>query len=216
MSTEFCRIADFDLFVVRIKTSNPTIWQRQPQGVYHLLCLVPPPFTDSFATLQEWDWNQKTGRQSVQLDFLSRISMPPSTPFESAAYYDKLRSATIGGFNRSISKEILRYHLIDKLFTVEESLTILRESNFFQQPVETWEQFISHVESTNPPNISGQGTVVLPDLLDITETIPVAQLTPECVIQLHEMRHRRYQQRQQRQQGILGLIYYRNSDLTFK
>ena len=163
MSTEFCRVADYDLFVVRLKTSSPTIWQKQPQGVYHLLCRVPFPFCESFATLQEWEWNQRTGGQSVQLDFLSRISMPPSTPFESAAYYNKLRSATIGGFTRSISKEILRYHLLDKLFTVEEALTILRDLDFFQQPVETWEQFLAQLEVTNPPPTTGQGAVVLPD-----------------------------------------------------
>ena len=160
------------------------------------MCQVPDSLLDSFATLQEWEWNQQTGAQSVQLDFLSRISMPPSTPFESAAYYDKLRSATIGGFTRSINKEIIRYHLIDSLFTLEESLSILKGLNFFQQPVESWEQFIAQSEVPRPSNFAGQGTVVLPDLLDITETIPVAQLTPECVIQLHEMRHQRYLQRQ--------------------
>ena len=161
-----------------------------------MLCRVPTPFVNAFATLQEWELNRQTGDQLVRLDFLSRISMPPSTPYESAAYYEKLRSATIGGFNRSISKEIQRFHLIDSLFSRDESLTILRELNFFRRPAGDWEQFIAQIESTTPDTSMGQSAVVLPDLLDVVETIPVASLTTETVVQLHDLRNRRFQRLQ--------------------
>ena len=74
--------------MVRVRNTTATLWQHQVTGP-QLLCRLPPPFCDQFATVQEWDLDLRDRSQSLRLDFLSRICMPATTPFESAAFYQK-------------------------------------------------------------------------------------------------------------------------------
>ena len=186
--------------MVRVKNSNPTVWQRHAPG-HRLLFRVPAPFTDSYPTLQEWELDPDSHFQTVRLDFLERLAMPPTTPYESAAYFDKFRAATIGGFARSVIKEIQRYHMIDKVFTREESLTILRELDFFKRSTSDsgWQQFLVQVDARPAPELAAR--VVVPELLDTIEQIPVANISAESLSTLHDLRHRRYLQRQRGQRG---------------
>ena len=127
--------------------------------------------------------------------------MPPSTPYESAAFFDKYRAATIGGFTRSVCKEIQRYHMIDRVFTRDESLQILRELDFFKRstPDDGWHQFLAQVDVRPPPELSAR--VIVPELLDTMESIPVANLSADTLTSLHDMRHRRFLIRQRGQRG---------------
>ena len=185
--------------MVRIGNSCPTVWQRCLHG-HRLLFRVPAPFVDTFPCLQEWELDRRNHTQRVRLDFLERLAMPPSTPFESAAYFEKYRSATIGGFNRSITKEIQRFHMIDQVFTRDEALVVLRDLDFFKRrPADDgWTSFLAQVRARPAPELSA--TVVVPELLDSSESIPVANLSVDTVVQLHDYRHRRYLSRQ-RQRG---------------
>lgn len=186
--------------MVRIGNSNPTVWQRFVHG-HRMLFRVPAPFTDSFPTLQEWELDPVRHYQTVRLDFLERLAMPPSTPYESAAFFDKYRAATIGGFTRSVCKEIQRYHMIDSVFSRDESLQILSELNFFKRVSsdDKWHQFLAQVDARPPPELSAR--VVVPELLDSSEAIPVANLSAEAITTLHDLRHRRHQQRRRGQRG---------------
>ena len=200
LNNDFTRILEANLFVVRIRNSNPTVWQRFAHG-HRLLFRVPAPFSDAFPTLQEWELDPVSRFQTIRLDFLERLAMPPSTPYESAAYFDKFRAATIGGFNRSVCKEIQRYHMVDRIFTRDEALQVLRELNFFRRVSSDngWEQFLAQVESRPAPELSAR--VVVPELLDSYESIPVANLSAETITTLHDMRHRRYLHQQRGQRG---------------
>ena len=202
MNNDFTRILEGNLFVVRLRNSNPTVWQRFAHG-HRMLFKVPAPFTDSFPTLQEWELDPVSQFQTIRLDFLERIAMPPSTPYESAAFFDKYRSATIGGFNRSISKEIQRFHMVDRIYTRDESLLILRELDFFRRKSSDngWEQFLAQVDSRPAPELSAR--VVVPELLDSYESIPVANLSAETLSTIHDLRHRRFIQHQRGQRGNL-------------
>lgn len=186
--------------MVRVRNSNPTVWQRHAPG-HRMLFRVPAPFTDTFPTLQEWELDPTSHFQTIRLDFLERLSMPPTTPYESAAFFEKYRSATIGGFTRSISKEIHRYHMVDKVFSREESLQILRELDFFKRSTSDggWQQFLVQVDARPAPELSAR--VIVPELLDVVEQIPVATLSAESLSTLQDMRHRRFLQRQRGQRG---------------
>ena len=203
LNTDYSRICESNLFVVRVKNSNPTIWQRHSPG-HRMLLRVPAPFTDSYPTLQEWELDPTSHSQTVRLDFLERISMPPTTPYESAAYFDKFRAATIGGFSRSVIKEIQRYHMLDKVFTRDESLQVLRELDFFKRSNSDggWHQFLVQVDASPAPELAAR--VVVPELLDMVEEIPIANLSAETLSTLHDMRHRRYRQRQRGQRGKIS------------
>ena len=93
---EYKRVQVGDVFVVRCRGTTSTLWQRQLTGP-RMLCRLPQPFADEFVTIQEWDLDLRDRSQSLRLDFLSRICMPPTTPFESAAFYAKMRASTLGG-----------------------------------------------------------------------------------------------------------------------
>ena len=203
MNHDYTRIIDANLFLVRIKNSCPTVWQRHPHG-HRMLFRVPAPFVDTFPTLQEWELDPTNHVQTVRLDFLSHLAMPPSTPFESAAFYEKYRSATIGGFNRSVCKEIQRFHLVSQLFTRDEALSVLREVDFFKRPSnDSWHEFLAKTDAAPASELSP--SVVVPELLDLSESIPVAHLSTESVIQLHDLRHRRYLERQRSRRGNIKL-----------
>ena len=189
MNEDFRRVLDHNLFVVRIQRSNPTVWQRDPRG-HRMLFALPTPFIDSYATLQEWELNTLDGSQCIRLDFLNRISLPPTTPFESSAYYDKMRWATLGGFHQTVTKEIQRYHLIDTVFSREESHQILRDLNFYHRPQpEDWLESMT-AQILHTPEVSPR--VVVNELLDQMEAIPTARLTVDAVTQLHDLRVQRH------------------------
>ena len=199
MNEDFRRVLDHNLFVVRIQRSSPTVWQRDPRG-HRMLFVLPAPFIDSYATLQEWELNTLDGSQCIRLDFLNRISLPPTTPFESSAYYDKMRWATLGGFHQAVSKEVQRYHLIDTVFSREEGHQILRDMNFYSRPQpEDWLESVT-AQILHTPEISPR--VVVNELLDQMEAIPTAQLTVDAVTRLHDLRVQRHLRQRQ---GLISI-----------
>ena len=189
MNEDFRRIIDYNLFVVRINRSSPTVWQRHPQG-HQLLFVLPPPFVDSYPTLQEWELNTHDGSQCIRLDFLNRIALPPTTPFESPAYFDRLRWATLGGFHQTMSKEIQRFHVVDTVLSRDEGYQLLRNENFYHRPQpEDWTEYLT-ARITHTPEVSPR--VVVHELLDQMEAIPTANLTVDAVTRLHDLRVQRH------------------------
>lgn len=189
---EYRRIRNYDVFVVRIAGCAATLWQRQSTGSF-MICRLPPKFCDGFITVQEWEVNDDTQEQCLRLDFLHRLSLAPSTQFETAPYFAKMRASLLGGLGM-VTKDIQSFHLIDKVFEREEAREILRELNFYHRaPVDAIHQAFARLE--NPPVENSH--VVVRELLDDVETIPMAQLTAETVSQLHELRHQRYLRRNQ-------------------
>ena len=91
--------------------------------------------------------------------------------------------------------------MIDKVFTRDESLQILREMDFFKRSDNGWHQFLVHVDARPAPELAAR--VIVPELLDVIEQIPVANISAESLSTLHDMRHRRYLQRQRGQRGKL-------------
>ena len=90
--------------------------------------------------------------------------------------------------------------MIDQVFTRDEALVVLRDLDFFKRrPADDgWTSFLAQVRARPAPELSA--TVVVPELLDSSESIPVANLSVDTVVQLHDYRHRRYLSRQ-RQRG---------------
>ena len=187
------RIQDHDLFVARIQGSSPFLWQRQPQGP-KLLYQLPSPFDDSFATLQEWEFDVPSEKQTVRLDFLHRIAMAPSTPFESPSFFAKYRAATLGGYNHSVVKEIERYHSVDQLLPDTETGQIFKHFNFFgtgpEDRIAIAFSELDHFRTTPEPRVE------LTELIDTVESIPTAILSAETLETIHDLRHRRHQRRQ--------------------
>ena len=189
LNNDFRRVIDYNLFVVRIQRSYPTLWQRHPQG-HRMLFQLPNPFIDAFATMQEWELNTHDGSQCIRLDFLNRIALPPSTPFESPAYFDRLRWATLGGFHASVSKEIQRFHIVEDIFSRDMGYQILRDLNFYHRPQpEDWREYFT-TQVTEAQEVSPR--VVVSELLDNMDTIPTAHLTMDALSTLHDLRYQRH------------------------
>ena len=176
--------------MVRVCGTAPTLWQHRDIGP-QMLCRLPPPFDDSFVTVQEWEFNARNQTHSLRLDFLHRICLPSTTPFESAAFYAKMRACTLGGMGL-VTKEIQKYHIVDRLFTSEEAHSLLNDLGFYHSgPTDAIRDAFARIErcdSTNP-------RVVVRELLDEVETIPVAQLSSDAVADLHQLRHLRHRRR---------------------
>ena len=193
MKTDFARIRDHDLFVCRIRGSGPFLWQRLPDGP-RLLCHLDEPFSDAFSTVQEWEYNVPSQTQSVRLDFLHRLAMAPSTPFESPAYFNSYRAATLGGFGRAVNKEIERYHAVNRLFTVSEVSDIYKEFDFYHiPPTDTLKLAFENLDAANRPP---EPRVEVQELMSNVESIPTAILSADALETIHTIRHRRYQSRQ--------------------
>ena len=189
---EYRRIQHFDVFVVRVAGCAATLWQRQPTGPI-MVCRLPPKFCDGFITVQEWEVNDDNKEQCLRLDFLHRLSLPPSTQFETTPYFAKMRACLLGGLGL-VSKDIQSFHMIDKVFGREEARGILNELNFYHRaPVDVIHQAFARLENPRVEN----SHVVVKELLDEVDAIPVAQLTAETVSQLHQLRHQRYRRRNQ-------------------
>lgn len=168
-----------------------------------MLCRLPAKFCDGFVTTQEWELDTRNGSHSLRLDFLNRLSLPSSTRFESPAFYSHMRSSLLGSYG-SLTKDIQSYHVIDHLFSNEEERSILRELNFYHRPpIEAIRAAFTSVESERPA--PGQSKVVINELLDEAETIPLATLTTDAVVQLHALQHERYRRRSQ---GIFPISDY--------
>ena len=70
---DFQRIRAYDLFVVRIQHSSPTVWQKRGDQL-RMLCGLFEPFHDAFACVQEWELNTQTQEHTVRLDFLHKTA----------------------------------------------------------------------------------------------------------------------------------------------
>ena len=160
-----------------------------------MLCRLPPHFCDGFVTNQEWELNTRDDSHTLRLDFLHRLSLPSTTRFESPAYYSRMRASLLGDVG-VITKDIQSYHVVDQVYTIEEERSILKELGFYNRPpVET--VHAAFVPDVNESVHSGQAKVVLTELLDETEAIPLANLTTDAVVQLHGLQHERYRRRNQ-------------------
>ena len=174
--------------MVRVRNTTATLWQHQVTGP-QLLCRLPPPFCDQFATVQEWDLDLRDRSQSLRLDFLSRICMPATTPFESAAFYQKMKASTLGGAGL-VTREVQKYHIVDRLFSPTESRLILNELGFYHRspadPIQqAFQQFGQSSDNQRP-------SVVVRELIDDMDSIPIANITPEALTSLHDLRHQRH------------------------
>ena len=185
---DFKQVEYGDVFVVRVRNTAPTLWQRQITGP-QMLCRLPPPFCDQFATTQEWDLDLRDRSQALRLDFLDRIAMPSTTTFESPAFFQKLKASTLGGMGL-VNREVLKYHVVDRLFTPTEARLILNELGFYHRPpvdpIQNAFQQLGQSSSTSHAH------VVVRELIDDLDSVPVANITPETLSTLHELRHQRH------------------------
>ena len=155
-----------------------------------MLCGLMEPFDDSFACMQEWELNTHTNQHVVRLDFLHKIAMSPSTRYESPAFFQKYRAATLGGHNYAIRKEVQRYHSVDEFFSDSDMYRILSEFNFFATARdESLQPAFKQLEDSP----SMQPRVRIEEMT--TESIPTAILSAEALETIHEMRHNRYLRR---------------------
>ena len=95
-----------------------------------------------------------------------------------------------------VTKDIQSYHLVDRLYTVDEERSILNDLGFNSRP--PVDAIHAAFAAAFPvPHAAADAKVVVRELLDETETIPLATLTAEAATQLHSMRHQRYLRRHQ-------------------
>ena len=148
------------------------------------------PFDDSFACMQEWELNTQTNQHEVRLDFLHKIAMSPSTRYESPAFFQKYRAATLGGHNYAIRKEIERYHVVHQFFSDSEMYRILAEYRFFTStPDDPILEAFKQLEN----NPSMQPRVDIKELT--TESIPTAILSVEALETIQDFRHDQFLRR---------------------
>ena len=187
MNTDYVRVKEGDLFCVRVKRSSPTIWQRRRHGA-QLLFRVPNHFSDSFVTIQEWELDPKNSSQTVRIDFLNRVQLPATCPYESPAYWSRLRAATLGGLGQ-ISREIQVYHVVEKVLQPKVAREILQELGFFTpQPVDPIHEAFRPLNN----HLGMQPQVKLNELMDSVEEIPYAQLSADTCVMMQHLRHQRY------------------------
>ena len=202
LQNEYSRIKNWDVFVARPRGCAALVWQKRPIGP-RMLCRLPPQFCDSFVTIQEWSLDSRDGSQSLRLDFLHRLSLPSTTRFESPAFYAKMRACLLGGLGL-VSKDIQSYHLIDRLFSPEEERSILKDLDFYSRPpIHPIEAAFAAAFPVH--HAANQAKVVVKDLLDEAEAIPLATLSTDAVSQIHSLRHNRFMRR--RQGKFLNGIY---------
>ena len=164
-----------------------------------MLFRVPQKFADSFVTVQEWELNTKTRSQTVRIDFLNRVQLPATCPYESPAYWSRLRAATLGGLGQ-ISREVQEYHVIEQIIPPSTAREILTELGFYSaRPVDQIRQaFPSTIVRTY--NSQSQNE---PETMDTLESTPQAEITADSRVMLQHMGSPRYIRRRfGRQLGI--------------
>ena len=192
LTREFVRVKEGDLFCVRVKRTSPSIWQRRHIAgdvcVPQLLFRVPQSFSDSFVTIQEWELNERSKSQCVRIDFLNSIQLPPSCPFESPAYWSRLRAATLGGLGQ-ISREMQCYHVIETIIPPATAREILTQVGFYStHPIDTIREAFKPLEN----HLGNQPRVVVNELMDTSDAVPTAELTADSCVMLQHIRHQRY------------------------
>ena len=106
-----------------------------------------------------------------------------------------MRAALLGGLG-VVTKDIQLFFLIDRLYTPDEERSILTELDFYSRPPPDAIQ-AAFAAAYPAHNAANEAKVVIRDLLDEAEAIPVASLSVESIVQLHSMRHDRYRRRHQ-------------------
>ena len=186
---DFQRIRPYDLFVVRIQHSSPTLWQKRGDQL-KMLCGLFEPFIDAFACVQEWELNTQTQEHTVRLDFLHKIAMAPSTRYEGPAFFSKYKAATLGGHSYAVKKEIQRYHVVNQFLSDGEMYRLLAEYQFFasvpDDPI--LEAFKDLDDSARM-----QPRVEIEELT--TESIPTAILSMEALETIQDLRHDQFLRR---------------------
>ena len=186
---DFPFLVNGDVFILRIHNSSATIWQRRSDG-NHLLFRIPPPFSDAFGCIQEWELKPATGQQILRLDFLFRIAQPPSTGFEGVAYHCNMRSALSGGLDGSVNRNLQRYYVVDHIFTDDEARSILNNLQYYEQPHHPdyhWTQFLNQTENRDGP----VARIEVAELIDTLDHYPASTLSDSALRQLQEIRYRR-------------------------
>ena len=189
LRTDYRRIRAYDLFIVRIQNSSPTVWQRQGNHLRMLFGLFAP-FDDSFSCMQEWELNTQTNEHEVRLDFLHKIAMSPSTRYESPAFFAKYRAATLGGHNYAIRKEIQRYHVVNQFFSDGEMYRILAEYQFFASvPDDPIREAFRELDDSShmQPKVEIEEMPI--------EAIPTAILSVEALETIQDLRNEQYLRR---------------------
>ena len=183
LNTDFSRVKSGDLFCVRIQRTSPTIWQRREYGA-ELLFRVPHNFVDSFVTIQEWELNPKTHSQTVRIDFLNRVQLPVTCPYESPAYWSRLRAATLGGLGQ-ISREVQEYHVVEQIIPPSTAREILTELGFYSaRPLDQIQQAFPPIY--NPQSTQGS------ENMDTCEITPQAELVADSHVMLQHLRNQRH------------------------
>ena len=153
-----------------------------------MLFRVPREFADSFVTIQEWELNANDSSQTIRIDFLNRIQLPASCPYESPAYWSRLRAATLGGIGQ-ISREIQKYHVIEEILSPSLAREILTELGFFSaHPIDQIREAFRPLDN----HLGNQPRVNVTELMDTVEAIPYAQLTADTTVMMQHLRHQRY------------------------
>ena len=201
MRTDYRRIRSHDLFIVRIRNSGPTVWQKRGDQL-RMLCGLSEPFNDSFACMQEWELNTHTNQHVVRLDFLHKIAMAPSTRYESPAFFQKYRAATLGGHNYAVRKEVQLYRSVDEFFGDSEMYQILSEFDFFAT---TRDESLHSAFKQLEDSPSMQPRVQIEELN--VEAIPTAILSTDALETIHDLRRNRYLRRHEGNQSLWDLPF---------
>ena len=191
LNHEFPFIQNGDIFILRIGETGPAAWQRQANTSV-MLFKLPPPYDDAFGVNQEWEFNTRTQVQVLRLDFLFRITQPPTARFESVPYHVNLRSALSGGFDGQVHRELQRFYTVPHIFTEAESDQILGQLEFnvrSQDPDYNWALFLSRVNPENAP----VARIEVAELVDTLDQYSSQEISSTALAQLQDLRYRRRQ-----------------------
>ena len=188
---EFPFIQPGDVFVLRVGSTGPAIWQRK-EGSSALLFNIPPPFNDAFGVSQEWEFNTQTQEQALRLDFMFRLTQAPSTRFESVPYHVNLRSALSGCLDGQVTRELQRSYEVHHIFSDAESSAILDQLDFnrdIHHPDHHWTTFLERVNPENAP----VARIEVAELLDTLDQYSSQEISATALSQLQDLRYRRRQ-----------------------
>lgn len=185
-----------DLFCVRIRRTSPTIWQRREYGA-ELLFRVPHQFENLFVVVQEWELNSLTHAQTVRIDFLNRVQLPATCPYESPAYWSRLRAATLGGLGQ-ISREVQEYHVVEQIIPPGTARELLTEIGFYSaRPLDQIRQAFPSTLIQSTPAVQNSNQ------MDTCEIVPQAKVTADSDVMFQHLQEQRYIRRRfGRQLGI--------------
>ena len=92
-----------------------------------------------------------------------------------------------------ITHEVQKYHIVDRLFTPTESRLILNEIGFYHRsPTDPIQAAFQRLEDQTAPN---RPSVIVRELIDDLDSVPVAEITPEALTTLHDLRNQRFTRR---------------------